>query len=297
MRQLDADAVAALGPAAAVRAITDALTGGLEPADDLARIPVDLTDGQFLLMPSQSAEAVGVKVITVAPENPDRGLPRVQGLYLLFEPETLTPSALLDGSALTTLRTPAVAVAAALPGLPDRPLRTVVLGAGPQGVAHAETLAAVRELSSVTYLVRDPERAAVPALDVASPAATEALAAADVVVCATTAREPLFDSSLLRENVVVLAVGSHEADARELDAALLARSRVVVEDVGAALREAGDVVLAIADGALEVDDLIPMRAWVTGERQAPDGRPLVVKIVGMPWQDLVIARAVLSLPG
>ena len=74
------------------------------------------------------------------------------------------------------------------------------------------------------------------------------LRAADVVVCATTARTPLFDSTLLTDDVIVIAIGSHEPDARELDGALMGRAQVVVEDVATALRECGDVVLAIADG-------------------------------------------------
>ena len=75
MRVLDADAVRALGPAAAVHAITDALRDGLDPAADPARLGVGLAHGEFLLMPSQTAAAAGVKVVTVAPENPSRGLP------------------------------------------------------------------------------------------------------------------------------------------------------------------------------------------------------------------------------
>jgi ornithine cyclodeaminase/alanine dehydrogenase-like protein (mu-crystallin family) len=102
----------------------------------------------------------------------------------------------------------------------------------------------------------------------------------------------VFDSTLLRDDAVVIAVGSHEPDARELDAALLGRATVVVEDVATALREAGDAVLAIAEGALTADDLVPMRDVVTGAVTPPADRPLVFKSVGMSWQDLVVAEAV-----
>ena len=295
MRFLDADAVAALGPAAAVEAVAQALRGGLDPVDDPPRAAVGLSRGQFLLMPSETQAAAGVKVATVAPANPARGLPRVQAVYLLFDRETLTLRAVLDGTALTTLRTPAVSVAAVLPVLPDRPLRVAVVGAGPQAVGHIRTLAAVRRLTEVTYLVRDPARTCpVEAVRLNSTRSDEALRAADVVVCATSARSPLFDSTLLRDDVVVVAVGSHEPEARELDAALLGRATVVVEDVATALREAGDVVLAIAEGALTADDLATMRDLVTGAVPAPAGRPMVFKSVGMAWQDLVVAEAVLA---
>jgi len=245
VRFLDADAVAALGPAAAVRAVTDALRGGLDPATDPARVSVDLSQGQFLLMPSEASYAAGVKVVTVAPDNPTHGLPRIQAAYLLFDRETLTLRAVLDGTALTTLRTPAVSVAAVVNRLPERPLRLTVIGAGPQATGHASTLVAVRPVESLTYLVRDPSRTPLDAARLDSSRAEEALGAADIVVCATSARSPVFDSGLLRDDVVVVAVGSHEPDARELDALLLGRATVVVEDVATALREAGDVVMAI----------------------------------------------------
>jgi ornithine cyclodeaminase/alanine dehydrogenase-like protein (mu-crystallin family) len=237
--------------------------------------------------------------VTVAPGNPARGLPRVQAAYLLFDADTLAPRAVLDGAALTTLRTPAVSVAAMSGALPDRPLRVAVLGAGPQAVGHVATLAAVRPLARAAYLVRDPARAPVDviAIDVGSAGAEQELRAADVVVCATSARSPLFDSALLRDDAVVVAVGSHEADARELDAALLGRATVVVEDVATALREAGDVVLAIADGTLTAGDLVPMRDVVSGAVAVPDGRPLVFKSVGMGWEDLVVALAVVTGAG
>jgi ornithine cyclodeaminase len=301
MRYLDAAAVAALGPRAAVDAIQDALRGGLDPALDVPRIPVGISTGQFLLMPSETTSsegtepgAAGVKVATVAPANPARGLPRIQAVYLLFDQDTLALRAILDGTALTTLRTPAVSVAAVLDHLPQRPLRVVVVGSGPQAIAHADTLAAVRPIEQTTYLVREPARAAVEAVALGTPAADDALRAADVVACATSARAPVFDSALLSGDVVVVAVGSHEPDARELDAALLARAAVVVEDQSTALREAGDVVMAVAEGALAPADLVPLRDLVVGTARVPPGRPVVFKSVGMSWQDLVIARAVVD---
>ena len=107
----------------------------------------------------------------------------------------------------------------------------------------------------------------------------------------------MLDSAVLRDDAVVVAVGSHEPDARELDAALLGRATVVVEDVATALREAGDVVLAIAEGTLSPADLVPMREVVTGAIAVPVDRPLVFKSVGMSWQDLVVATAVVGGTG
>jgi len=292
MRFLDSDAVAALGPAAAVKAITDALLSGVDPATDPPRASVGLAQGEFLLMPSQTPAAAGVKIVTIAPANPSQGLPRIQAVYLLFDHETLALRAALDGTALTTLRTPAVSVAAVLKRLPDRPLRVAAIGGGPQATGHVATLAAVRSLEVVTYLVRDPTRTCLDAVRLGSPEADQTLRSAHLVICATSARSPVFDSALVRDDAVVIAVGSHEPDARELDAALLGRGTVVVEDIATALREAGDVVLAIAEGTLTAHDLVPMRHLLAGVATAPADRPLVFKSVGMAWEDLTIAAAV-----
>lgn len=294
MRFLDGEAVAAIGYAAAVHAITDALEAGLDPAADVPRVPVGLTQGQFLLMPSEALAAAGVKVVTIAPDNPTRGLPRIQAAYLLFDRETLALQAVLDGTALTTVRTPAVSVAAVLGRLPGRALRVAVVGAGPQATGHVAALAAVRPLDRVSYLVREPSRTRLDAIQLGSAPADAALRSADVVVCATSAQSPVFDSALLGDAPVVVAVGSHEPDARELDARLLGRATVVVEDVATALREAGDVVLAIAENALTRDDLVSMRDVLTGSVLVPADRPLVFKSVGMSWQDLVVAAAVVE---
>ncbi|MET7402598.1 ornithine cyclodeaminase family protein [Dactylosporangium sp. NPDC005572] len=277
-------------PAAAVAAVEAALRGGLDPAAGVPRSSVRLPAGELLLMPASSPAHAGVKLAAVAPGNAALGLPRISAVYVLFDGATLRPVAFLDGTALTTLRTPAVSVAAVRPALPARPLRVVVFGAGPQGVGHVETLAAVADLATVDVVVRTPARVSVPwpVLEAGSPPVAEALRAADVVVCATTARTPLFDSALLSPSAVVVAVGSHEPDAREVDAAFCARATVVVEDVGTALRECGDVIQAIAEHALTRDDLVPLTEAATCRA------PLLFKGSGMAWQDLVVAEAVLA---
>jgi ornithine cyclodeaminase/alanine dehydrogenase-like protein (mu-crystallin family) len=293
-----ADVFALLRPADAVSAVIAALRDGLDPAAGVARSSVPLAHGDLLVMPAESAAHAGVKLATVAPGNPSRGLPRIAALYAVFDAETLQPTALIDGTALTALRTPAVSMAAVSALLPPAP-RVVVFGAGPQGAGHVATLAEAVEPVSVTVVNRTgvlPAPGVLPASAVVCRAGTPeveaALQAADVVVCATTARVPLFESALLRETAIVIAVGSHEAGAREVDGALVTRATVIVEDRATALRECGDVVLAIAEGA--PDDLLPMSDVVRGVARIPGGRPVLFKGSGMSWQDLVIAEALLA---
>jgi ornithine cyclodeaminase len=310
---LDAATIAeALPMRAAVDALEQALRAGLDPAGGPPRTVVTTSAGQLLLMPAEAGPDVGVKLIAVAPGNAARGLPTVQGVYLLLAGDTLTPLALLDGAALTSLRTAAVsAVAVAHLAAPEAS-RLVVFGTGPQAWGHVEAVAAVRPVDDVAVIGRDAQRtaafverlaerwqmaavagpyaSAVAARDTAAVAA--AVAAADVVVCATTAGTPLFDGRRVRPGACVVAVGTHTADRRELDAQLLARSYVVVEDVATALREAGDVVLAADEGALTAADLWPLAALVTSSPPPADDRPRVFKSVGMAWEDLVVAAAV-----
>lgn len=294
---VDADRVLSTGFAAAVDALEAALADGLDPAADPARISVPLDHGEFLLMPSQGPGVAGVKVLTVAPGNPERDLPRIQAVYLLCDAETLTPRALLDGSALTTLRTPALSAVAARHLAPSGPARVVVFGSGPQAWGHVHALAAVRELADVVITGRSAARAEELAERLrtegvaARAGSASAVAEATIIVCATTASEPVFDGALVGDDAFVVAVGSHERDRRELDGELVGRSQVVVEDVATALREAGDVVMAIEEGHMDAAGLVPLAEMVRGAASVDRTRPRVFKSVGMGWEDLVVAAA------
>ncbi len=290
-----------VSPARARRLIREALVEGFDPAGDPARTTTPAGSGHLLLMPSTLAEWTGVKVASVAPGNPDRDLPRIQAIYVLMDTATLTAQALLEGSVLTSLRTPAVSAVSADALAPADASHMVVFGTGPQAVGHVRAFTEIRDLSRVTVVGLGPEkvRAVLEGLSGLGPelvaGTADAVAEADVVVCATSAATPLFDGSLVRDGACVVAMGSHELDRRELDAGLMGRSLVVVEDVATALREAGDVVLALEDGTLTVDDLVPMRDVVTGAVTRRDDAPNVFKGVGMSWQDLAVARGVVDL--
>ena len=303
---LDEAAVHALGPVGAADALERALREGLDPAAAVPRSFVPAPNGELALMPAVGVRHVGVKVVGIAPGNAARGLPRIGGVYVLHDAATMLPVATLDGTALTTLRTPATSIVALRPWLRARtgtPQNVVVFGAGPQGFGHVDALAAEVTLGDVTVVVRRPDAVELPGtgpavgarvLATGDPGVTAALRAADVVVCATTAREPVFDSSLVSSRTLVAAVGSHEADAAEVDAAFVHSATVVVEDVATALRECGDIVRAHAAGAVAEADLVPLVDVARGTYGVTSGRVLF-KGSGMAWQDLVVAEAVWDL--
>ena len=296
---ISADEVfARVGFGTAIRAVQDSIRGGLDPAADFDRGVLDVASGQLLLMPAQSSSFVGVKVATVAPGNPALGRERIQGVYLLMDAATLSPIALIDGIALTTLRTPAVSAAAADLLAPAEVDHLVVFGSGPQAWGHIEAMRAIRSPGRVTIVGRDQGRAEALAARVrASGLEARVGAAGDVrdaslIVCATTARAPLFDGSLVPDGSCTIAVGSHgtgRARAR-LGPGRPGASRRRGHGRGAPRGRRPDH--PDGEGLVRADSLVPMRDILTGHTAVDRTRPRIFKSSGMSWEDLVIASAV-----
>jgi ornithine cyclodeaminase len=262
---------AALPVTAAIEALETALRDGLDPAADTPRTSVGWPPaGELLVMPARFGPYAGVKLTTIAPA----AMPRIKGVYVLFDAETLAPLATMDGAALTTLRTPAMTAVAVRALARPESSRLVVFGRGPQAIAHSDAIAAVLPIDTLDFVDVGDDSSFV----------TEA----DVICCCTTAREPVFDGSLVRDDAVVAAIGSHEPDARELDTGLMRRSAVVVESIATATKEAGDVILA----GLAPESLITIDALIAGTATPAADRPRVWKSAGMAWQDVVVASAV-----
>jgi ornithine cyclodeaminase/alanine dehydrogenase-like protein (mu-crystallin family) len=268
-----ADLAERVSVTAAIDALEAALLAGLDPEADPPRGVLALAGGELLVMPSAAAGHAVVKLVTVG------GQPRIQGVCVVFDATTLAPVALVDGIALTNVRTPAVsALAVRRLAAPDA-RRLLVFGRGPQAHGHVAAIRAVRPIEHVDMVGRDGQDAGA------------LVAAADVICCATTAREPLFDGSLVADHATVVAIGSHEPEARETDDALVRRATVVVESRLSALREAGDVIGALAAGALREDALVTLADLVCGRVVVPDDRPRLFKSTGMAWEDAVVASA------
>lgn len=290
-----AEVRAQINPDTARGLIERALLEGFNPADDPARQSVDAGAGHLLLMPSSLGQSVGVKIASVSPDNPAQGLPRIQALYLLMDAATLTPQLLVDGSALTVIRTPATTAVAVDRLAAPEATRLVVFGSGPQAVDHVVAFTKIRDLTDIRLVGRNPERTAPAIAQLAELGITATLgvpgdvADADIVLCATSAQDPVFDGTLIKDGACVAAMGSHEADRRELPGDLMGRSIVVVEDHETALREAGDVIMAAAEGNLDTDALQGLAALVRGDIARDPQRPNVFKGTGMSWQDLAVA--------
>lgn len=285
-----------------VRAAVDALERAFA-AQRLPEAPLRahhrLPQGELLLMPSWGEQGVGVKLVTLAPANPQRGLPFLHAVYLLFDSGTLEPLAAVDGAALTALRTSAVSALATRHLANPDARRLVLFGAGAQAAAHLEAMVAERPVERVTVVSRTraraealAERARTLGLE-AEVGAPEAVAAADLVCTCTTSAQPVFEGGLIRPGAHVNAVGAYRPDMREVDDELVRRARVVVETREAALAEAGDLLIPLRAGVVGEDHVVAdLTEVVRGKavRTAPDDVTLF-KSVGVAFEDLAVARA------
>jgi ornithine cyclodeaminase/alanine dehydrogenase-like protein (mu-crystallin family) len=261
-------------------------------------------DGTLLLMPAWSADALGVKLVTVMPGAAAHGAGTVQASYLLLDRATGAPRALIDGEALTLRRTAAAsALAAQYLARPDA-RRLLVVGTGrlapwlaqahdalqPE-LAHVEVWGRNADAAEgVVEALRDEGIDAEVALDLRA-----AVERADIVSCATTAREPLLRGAWLRPGTHVDLVGGFRRDMREADDAAVMRARIVVDTYASALAEAGDIVQPLAHGVITREHIVgELAQLLRGEVRGRTGDDDITlfKSVGTALEDLAAAQLV-----
>ncbi len=263
----------------------------------------------LLLMPAwRSGDVTGVKLVHVCAGNEAHDLPAVQGLYVLFDGPTGTPVAVMDGTPLTLRRTAAASALAASYLARSDARHMVMVGAGAlaSGLVHAH--ATVRPIRRVEVWNRTPARAATLAADLRrdgfdAVAVTDLEAAvreADIVSAATMSATPLIRGAWLKPGCHVDLVGAFKPAMRESDDEVMRRSTVVVDTIEGALAEAGDIVQAIASGALSRDRIATDLAGLCmgdhdGRRKADE--ITVFKSCGTALEDLVAARLVAAKLG
>lgn len=301
---------AALDRRGAVEAIAAALRDGVDIEADAPRLFSPLDSGEFLLMPTQSPEHAGIKVVTIAPHNTERGLPKIQAWYLVFDAETLSPLAILEGAHLTTLRTPAVTAVAirgmlqADPrGARERIDELAVIGSGPQAEAHVRTLVDLMPVGTVSIAGRTPSRVVdlVERLTAdgirarAIGADADALRSADVVITATSSSTPVLGRGDVGDHAVIAAIGSHGTAHRELAADLVTGADLVVEARASAFRENGNLLHArdLAQWHAGAQSVTNLRELVAGAFVRREARPAVYTGVGMSWEDLAVVARIL----
>jgi len=251
--------------------------------------------------------SLALKVVTVYPDNPSQyGLPTTIGTLLLNDPRTGALVAIMDAGFLTAMRTGAVS-GVATKYLARRDARTVgIFGAGVQARAQLIAMCEVRPIERA--VVCDPwqegrdrfaaEMSARLSIPVEPAGDPRACVDNDIIVAASSSREPIFDGAWLAPGTHINGIGSHSPDARELDTVTLQRSKVVPDLAAACLVEAGDLIIPIKEGAFTEDrihaSLGEVIAGLKPGRES-DGEITLFKSVGLAVQDAATAARVYAL--
>jgi ornithine cyclodeaminase len=256
----------------------------------------------FGVMPAALTDAVGAKLVTVFHRNHERGLPSHLATIVLLDPATGSPIAVLDGRFITEARTAAAsAVSVRLLARSDAAVLAII-GSGVQARSHLDAIGRVRVLADVR--VWSPTAAHREAFAEAAVSAGqshvravndvhEAVTGADIIVLATSAREPVIDDRDVAAGAHVCAVGACRPDQREMPTPLVARARVYVDSRDGALVEAGDLLIPIAQGAIGVGHIVGelgelALGRVEGRRSSAD--VTIFKSLGMAAEDIAAAR-------
>ncbi|MBN1548735.1 MAG: hypothetical protein JW902_18945 [Syntrophaceae bacterium] len=269
------------------------------------RTHIDSSDpvGTALFMPCYADHfgRFGLKVVTLFDGNVVKGLPRIQALVCLFDGQSGSPLALLNGTYLTALRTGAASgVATDLLTRPE--VSTVaIFGAGIQGRTQLEAVCAVRPVRRA--FVYDPvteaasryadEMSHVLGIEVTSVTSPrQALCNADVVCVATVSKTPVFEDADLPSNIHINAVGSYKPDVQEIPAETVRRAFVVVDHHTSALAETGDLIIPIRNGIIKESDICVELGEIAAGKVtgwSSEKGITLFKSVGLAIQDLAAA--------
>ncbi|MEP6636710.1 MAG: ornithine cyclodeaminase family protein [Acidobacteriota bacterium] len=277
-----------------------------QPLRTIIRPPA--AKGVMGLMPSYMSKAVsgsaafGLKAICVFPGNPAKGKDSHQGGVVLFSAETGELLAMMNASAITAIRTAAVSGVATDALARADACNLAILGSGVQARSHLFAMSEVRSLKRCRVASRHLARARRFAKEMRKhfsfplePVETveEALEGADVIVCATTAVEPIVKREWISAGAHLNLVGSSTPNAREVDSETLAAARLFVDRRESTLNEAGDYLLAVSEGAIGPDHIrAELGEVLKGDkpgRTSPD-EITCFKSLGLAIEDLAAAE-------
>jgi alanine dehydrogenase len=310
MRVFTAEEICELAPMAQlVECLRQAFAGRhWAPPRQVATIPGGKGDRLLLYMPAFDSEGGGaVKLATVFPDNAASSRPTIQAALVVFS-RTGTPVAVLDGAAVTRLRTGAASALASTYLSRVESTHLLIVGTGALAPYMALAHCTVRPISEVGVWGRRSERAAATAAQIRTlvglqvnvrtvSSLEDAMQTADIICSATSSAEPLLVGERLRRGAFVDLVGSFSPERREADDETVRRSRIFVDTFDGALAEAGDLLDPLRRGVIakeriegELADLVSGR--VTGRRH--DQEIILFKSVGCAIEDLAAAQMIVE---
>jgi ornithine cyclodeaminase len=267
-------------------------------------VEVGLQKAFFGVMPACIPEpaALGAKLVTVFGSNTSVGLPTHLATIVLLDSMTGELLSVMDGRYITESRTAAVSAVSVQLLARDDARTLALIGSGVQARSHLDAIGRVRPLDDVRVwspaeahrgaFVREAQSRTTARITAAA-SAREAVDGADIVVLATSSRDPVVESAWIADGTHVCAIGACRPDQREMEAALLARARVFVDSRTGALAEAGDVLLAMKEGAIDETHLAGelgelAAGYIAGRTSA--GEVTIFKSLGMAVEDVVAAH-------
>jgi ornithine cyclodeaminase len=289
-----------------------ALSNGKADVPLRTHLAIPPHEGLSLFMPAyvqtDEAEALAVKVVSLFPKNPGRGLAFIQAAVIAFEAETGRALALLEGSTLTAIRTGAGS-GAAIDVLSRPESREVaIFGAGAQGRTQLEAACTARNIEQAWIYDSNAEKAAAFAQEMAGrgriprdlrPAATarEAVHEADIICTATTSKSPVFADADLKPGVHISAIGAYTPEMVEAPPETVKRAKVVVDSRSAALAEAGDLIQPIQSGLITESHIFAeLGEILAGKKPGRESNKEITffKSVGVAVQDAMAAQLALK---
>ncbi|MFB0565235.1 MAG: ornithine cyclodeaminase family protein [Candidatus Aminicenantaceae bacterium] len=306
------DVKKAVSMAQAISAVKEAyiqLSSGKAEMPLRTSVPVEKQKGITLFMPSYLAEsqAMGAKVVSVFPQNLDKGMPTIHAVVVVLDAETGRPVALLDGTYLTALRTGAASGAATDLLARNDARVAAIFGAGAQARTQLVAVCTVRTVEKVWIFDTQPGIAEawaaemkfrgspIPSAIFVAESPAQAAREADIICTATTSYEPVFEDKDLKPGVHINAIGAYTPDMKEIPVATVIRSKLIVDSRQACLAEAGDIIIPLKDGLIAEEHIHGEIGDVAAGRipgRESDEEVTLFKSVGLAVQDVAVAELV-----
>ncbi|RAP37563.1 ornithine cyclodeaminase [Legionella quinlivanii] len=258
-------------------------------------------NGLTLTMPAYLSDEkiLGLKVVSVFPDNSQHNKPSINGTILLIDASTGEPLVLMDAAYLTALRTGAVSGLASKYFSREIPSTVGILGAGVQAMTQLEAVAAVRQIEQVFVWSRHLESAEKFAREMgafyniqACEQLSTALKNSDIICTATASTEALVHLRDLKPHVHINAIGSHHPSMQEISGDVLQNAVVVVDQIDAAMKEAGEIINAVEQQKIKRESIVELGTWLMEKAPLAQEKLTVFKSVGLAIQDLAVAEVV-----
>jgi len=269
------------------------------------RMHIDYKGNTLLLMPCFTRESMGTKLVSLYPQNAEKDIPVLYGVMVLNDGETGKPLAVMDGSALTALRTGAVG-SVSIRYMTSKKVNALgVVGAGGQGFHQTITACTQRDFKLIyvydqfaekTDQLKEKLLKKLKDIEVIkAKSVEELLKKSEVVITATTSMKPVLpDDKGLFQGKHIVGIGSYKPDMREFPRALFENIKTMTIDSEHALIESGDLIIPLEKGWIEKDSIITLGKVISGKFPITleSEEATVFKSVGMALFDLVVSELI-----